>query len=57
MGLISMSLIIKTQANGIHQHETKAIAKIREAFSVEDEMRKNSPWYGYAGYTLVDQNH
>jgi hypothetical protein len=22
-----MSLIIKTQANGIHQHETKAIAK------------------------------
>ena len=50
-----MSLIIKTQANGLHQHETKAIAKIREAFSVEDEMRKNSPWYGYAGYTLVDK--
>ncbi len=50
-----MSLIIKTQANGIHQHETKALTKIREAFSVEDEMRKVSPWYGYAGYTLVDQ--
>ena len=49
-----MSLIIKTQANGLHQHETKAISKIREAFSVEDEMRKISPWYGYAGYTLVD---
>lgn len=55
MDLAFMSLIIKTQANGIHQHETKAIAKICEAFSVEDEMRKNSPWYGYAGYTLVDK--
>ena len=52
---IFMSLIIKTQANGIYQHETKALTKIREAFSVEDEMRKVSPWYGYAGYTLVDQ--
>ena len=36
---IFMSLIIKTQANGIYQHETKALTKIREAFSVEDEMR------------------
>lgn len=50
-----MSLIIKTQANGLHQHETEAISKIQEAFSVDDEMRKNSPWYGYAGYTLVDK--
>ncbi|EHU3061883.1 AAA domain-containing protein [Acinetobacter baumannii] len=49
-----MSLIIKTQANGLHQHETKAIADIRDAFSIEDEMRRVSPWYGYAGYTLVD---
>ena len=39
-----MSLIIKTQANGLHQHETEAISKIQEAFSVDDEMRKNSPW-------------
>lgn len=51
---IFMSLIIKTQANGLHQHETKAIADIRDAFSIEDEMRRVSPWYGYAGYTLVD---
>ncbi len=50
-----MSLIIKTQSNGLHQHETEAISKIQEAFSVDDEMRKNSPWYGYAGYTLVDK--
>lgn len=49
-----MSLIIKTQANGLHQHETEAISKIQEAFSIDDEMRKNSAWYGYAGYTLVD---
>ena len=39
-----MSLIIKTQANGLHQHETKAIADIRDAFSIEDEMRRVSPW-------------
>ena len=25
-----MSLIIKTQANGLHQHETEAISKIQE---------------------------
>lgn len=51
-----MGLIIKTQASGIYESESDALKKIEKAFTEENEMRKTSPWYGYAGYRLVDSS-
>lgn len=45
---------IKTQENGLYEHELKALEKIQQVFSEPDSLRQNSPWQGYAGFRFVD---